>query len=316
MPERGRVTPLAQSVHIATRAACKHGGGTMATRKVLWDQRKAKEGGRRDAKLRPVLEHGFRSGSGHVAPALSPQPSFVNTRRARRFVLIGRDGVLRRRLPLGCESLSWDRMEFLPRALDGLRLLAEHGFSVLLLSHQESARGVPLPSGEMKRWTERFLLEVALAGGRIEKVYDCPHVPITPCDCRPPGTGLLRKALADFGLCAAYTSLISESARELTAASKVGCPWIRIQRDAFLSHPISSQETVVSNLHEAAEHLVNHERTRQTDPGPFCNKPIARERNSRAQTESKPPHGKPHPGAPQSQTPPSDSLHTNFLIFP
>jgi D-glycero-D-manno-heptose 1,7-bisphosphate phosphatase len=53
--------------------------------------------------------------------------------RARRTgnrlsaVFLDRDGVVNRKAPEGDYVTSWERFEFLPGALEGLRLLAEAG---------------------------------------------------------------------------------------------------------------------------------------------------------------------------------------------
>lgn len=52
-----------------------------------------------------------------------------------RCVLLDRDGVINRRIPNGYVT-SWEQFEFLPRALDALRLLAEGGHRALVVSNQ------------------------------------------------------------------------------------------------------------------------------------------------------------------------------------
>jgi histidinol phosphatase-like enzyme len=53
----------------------------------------------------------------------------------KRYVLLDRDGVINRRMPGGYVT-RWNQFEFLPRVLEGLRLLADHGYTAIILSNQ------------------------------------------------------------------------------------------------------------------------------------------------------------------------------------
>jgi D-glycero-D-manno-heptose 1,7-bisphosphate phosphatase len=179
-------------------------------------------------------------------------------RGRQRCVLVGRDGVINRRLACG-EVLSWKQIEFLPRALDGLRLLAEHGHDVLVISNQQGVGKGLLCPHELHRLTRRLLLEVALAGGKIDKVYYCTHAPTDGCGCRAPRPGLLRRAMAEYALRAADTYVISDSSEDMEAAAVAGCPAILLQRNAFLTSGVNGDGggvEIASNLHEAAELIV------------------------------------------------------------
>lgn len=175
----------------------------------------------------------------------------------QRYVLMNRDGVIHRRL-FSREVLSWNDVEFLPRALDALRLLAEHGFGVLVVSHQQCVSNGQVTPVQLQRLTQRMLLEVALRGGTIDKVYYCLHHQNSSCQCRPPAAGLFRRALAEHHLRASETFVISDSPQYLSAAASLGCPQIHLQRDAFLSNAPedNDQQGLASNLYEAAEHLI------------------------------------------------------------
>jgi D-glycero-D-manno-heptose 1,7-bisphosphate phosphatase len=172
-----------------------------------------------------------------------------------RHVVVGRDGVLIRRLA-GGKVLSWREIEFLPRALDGLRLLASQGCAVLVVSNRECAEKSLLRPHEHQQVVRRLMLEAALAGGRIDQVYDCAHAPGDGCNCRSPQAGLLRRAIAEHALVAAETYVIGDSAEDMHAAAVAGCPTIFLRRDAFLDSrtpDCDPGKTNVSSLYEAVE---------------------------------------------------------------
>src|SRR5258707_7564706 len=94
--------------------------------------------------------------------------------KRKHYVLLERDGVINRRGRCGSVK-SWEEFEFLPRALDALRLLAENGCTTLIVSNQGAVGQGLLATNDLDAITRRFLLEVALSGGNIEQVYYCLH---------------------------------------------------------------------------------------------------------------------------------------------
>ncbi len=68
---------------------------------------------------------------------------------------------------------------------------------------------------------------VALAGGRIEAVFYCPHAADMNCDCRKPRSGLLDEIAARYGSDLRDVPVIGDSLRDLQAAVCVGAsPWL------------------------------------------------------------------------------------------
>jgi D-glycero-D-manno-heptose 1,7-bisphosphate phosphatase len=176
------------------------------------------------------------------------------TTQQSRCILLDRDGVINRRIPDGYIT-SWDQFDFLPGALAGLRLLARHNFTTLVLSNQACVAKGLLSSHELDILTRRFLLEVALAGGHISRVYYCRHADRDGCNCRKPLPGLINQAQSDFQFYAADTFFVGDSDSDLRAAAAAGCPSIFIKRGAFLnpSAVSSTAEMTASSLLEAAE---------------------------------------------------------------
>jgi len=180
-----------------------------------------------------------------------------NNGHRRKYVLLDRDGVINRRVPAGYVT-SWDRFHFLPRALDGLRYLAQHGYTALVLSNQACVGKGLLSSNDLESITRRFLLEVALTGGNIGQVYYCKHKEEDRCTCRKPLPGLVVRARIEHRFTAEETYFIGDSESDMAAAQAAGCPAVLIRRDAFLERhvPGAQRPVITSNLYEAAELIV------------------------------------------------------------
>ena len=174
------------------------------------------------------------------------------------YFLLDRDGVINRRSAAHGHPECWDKFEFLPRALEALRLLAEHHYAGIIISRQPRKCESAASANELDTITRRLLLEVALAGGHIAQVYYCRHRSEDACDCYNPNAGLIARAKDEYRFPLEESYFVSEGELDLHAASDAGCPCIRIQRDAFLQERGSNEEPykVASNLYEAAEQIL------------------------------------------------------------
>lgn len=61
------------------------------------------------------------------------------------------------------------------------------------------------------------------AGGRLDGIYACPHVPEAKCACRKPRTGMIERACAELGLTAAGAPMVGDRATDVAAARRAGC---------------------------------------------------------------------------------------------
>jgi histidinol-phosphate phosphatase family protein len=146
---------------------------------------------------------------------------------APKFVLLDRDGVINRRIPGGYVT-SWQSFEFLPGALEALRLLAENAFETLVISNQAAVGMKLITSDELGLITRQFERAVEKEGGRIRGVFYCTHRKDDDCRCRKPRPGLFLEARRQHHLHFNQAVLIGDSESDGLAANLVGCPFIRI----------------------------------------------------------------------------------------
>lgn len=148
--------------------------------------------------------------------------------RGRAAIFLDRDGVvIENRLDYVC---SWDRVEFIPGALDALAELARIAPAIVLVTNQ-SAIGQGLLSMEEAHAINRRLVEVInLAGGRIDGVYMCPHLVADGCNCRKPKPGLLRQAARDLDLNLSRSVMVGDAVSDLQAGRAAGVGQIALVR--------------------------------------------------------------------------------------
>jgi D-glycero-D-manno-heptose 1,7-bisphosphate phosphatase len=176
---------------------------------------------------------------------------------AQRYVLLNRDGVINRRI-MGGHVTSWQKFEFLPRTLEALRILAQNGYAALVISNQSCVGEKLLTTAQLELITQRFLTEVALAGGNIQQIYYCVHQPSDRCDCRKPKPGSIHRAQLDYAFVPQNTHFIGDSLEDVQAAASAGCPAVLLRRDAFLEPPVAREAPclVASDLYDAAEMII------------------------------------------------------------
>jgi len=145
-----------------------------------------------------------------------------------KHILLDRDGVINRRILTGYVT-SWEQFEFLPQALDALRLLTESGYRVIVVSNQACVGKGLISNETLGDITLRFVKEVERNGGHVDGVYYCPHQDDDGCECRKPKPGLLLQAQRAHRFAFADTFLVGDSQRDLMAARQVGCRAILVR---------------------------------------------------------------------------------------
>jgi D-glycero-D-manno-heptose 1,7-bisphosphate phosphatase len=173
-----------------------------------------------------------------------------------QYLLLDRDGVINRRI-LGGYVTSWEKFEFLPRALDALQLLAARGYSALVVSNQACVGKGLISAADLDDLTRRFVSEVERRGGRISGVYYCPHKAEDNCGCRKPKPGLLLRAQREHSFDPAVTYFVGDSEGDLLAAREVGCPAILVEGEIKRpSAPMDHLRAIVPDLYAAAEFIL------------------------------------------------------------
>ena len=141
----------------------------------------------------------------------------------RPTAFLDRDGTINVKAAEGDYVTSWGEFAFLPGAEEAVRLLAEAGWRVVVVTNQ---RGVALGRMSMddvddihRRLQERV---------PIDAVYVCPHER-DACDCRKPGDGMLRQAmLDDHGIDPATSVVIGDAESDMEAGRRFGARTILV----------------------------------------------------------------------------------------
>ena len=74
------------------------------------------------------------------------------------------------------------------------------------------------------------------SGGKINKIYYCPHLEKDNCSCRKPNTGMIKRALLDFPKIVLENSyLIGDSDSDIEAGRRMNLNTIKVDDEYTLN---------------------------------------------------------------------------------
>ena len=142
---------------------------------------------------------------------------------SRRAVFLDRDGTLNVEKEYLHRAEDW---EWIPGAIEAIRLLNEAGFVVIITTNQSGvARGFYDEQAvrDLHASVDRWL---AAEGARVDGYYYCPHHPhhgsVRDCDCRKPAPGLLLAAAREHDIDLRNSYVVGDKASDVGAARAVG----------------------------------------------------------------------------------------------
>ncbi len=176
-------------------------------------------------------------------------------------VFLDRDGVINRgragyvRTP--------DQFQLLPGAIDGMRLLQDHGWQLVIVTNQDAAGWKLLPEPQLAKVHDRMLAMLHKEGVQVAEIYYCPHNVLSDCACRKPRPGMLLAAARDLGVRPRGAWMVGDKPLDVQTGRAFGCrtawvgpkPWRK--RFAAEVRPWSP-DVVADGLLEGARAIVRY----------------------------------------------------------
>ncbi len=138
-----------------------------------------------------------------------------------KLVILDRDGTINE------DSSEFIKSEAewkpLPGALEAIAKLNHAGWHVVVASNQSGLGRGLFDVAALNVMHAKMHKLLALAGGRVEAVFYCPHAPDQTCRCRKPLPGLFEQIGERYGVSLKGVPTVGDSARDLVAGAVVGC---------------------------------------------------------------------------------------------
>jgi len=135
-------------------------------------------------------------------------------------VFLDRDGVINENLPGYVRH--WGEFCFVPGACDAIAQLTTAGHRIIVCTNQAGIATGELSSYGVEEIHRRMLTEIEKVGGRVERVYYCPHGKQEGCLCRKPQPGLLLRARSELGCDWTSAVFVGDSVTDVQAAISAG----------------------------------------------------------------------------------------------
>lgn len=137
-------------------------------------------------------------------------------------LFLDRDGVINQRTP-GDYVKSPGEFVPAPGLAEAMRLLAPHFRHILVITNQQGIGKGLMGEMELANVHHKMRQLATAEGGRIDRVYYCPHRKEDNCPCRKPATGMAWQALEDFpDLNLEDAWMVGDSASDMEFAQRLG----------------------------------------------------------------------------------------------
>jgi D-glycero-D-manno-heptose 1,7-bisphosphate phosphatase len=135
-------------------------------------------------------------------------------------VFLDRDGVIIQNRENYVRS--WKDVEFLPSSLQALRQLSQTSYKIIIVTNKSAVgRGI-ITLEQAEAINQHIIEEITDAGGRIDGLFVCPHVPDDHCFCRKPQPGLILQAAGALAIDLPTSVMIGDVLTDIQAGSAAG----------------------------------------------------------------------------------------------
>jgi len=195
-----------------------------------------------------------------IEPAF-PGDAFLS-RGSRPAVFLDKDGTL----VAGCAGTIADPacLRFTANAFEGLRLLRDAGFALVVVTHQAGIAEHRFARQAFARVEAALVARLGAEGLSLEGLHLCPHRaearPGGACLCRTPAPGLLRQAAIAHRLHLPSSWMIGDTLDDIEAGHRAACRSVLLDvgsETAWRQSPLRRPDHRCTDLLAAAEFIVS-----------------------------------------------------------
>lgn len=137
-----------------------------------------------------------------------------------RLAILDRDGVINHDSPDYIRSArEWQPIN---GSLEAMARLTHAGYHVVVVSNQSGIGRGLFTYDDLFAMHDKLIRLAAEPGGRVDGIFFCPHAPDDGCDCRKPGTGMLREIARRLQITLTQVPFIGDSLKDVRAARAAG----------------------------------------------------------------------------------------------
>ena len=148
-----------------------------------------------------------------------------------RAVFFDRDGIINEHAPdRNYYVKSWDEFRFMPDSKEAIARISKTDYLVIVVTNQQAVGKGIMSSSTLDEIHDKMAGEIRSAGGRIDKIYCCPHLE-NECDCRKPSPKMLDLAKDEFGIDLKSSWVIGDSEKDIIMGNSRECKTIYVGKN-------------------------------------------------------------------------------------
>lgn len=187
--------------------------------------------------------------------------SLAEPARQTRAVFVDKDGTLVENLPHNVDPA---KVRFTPHAMAGLRLLAERGYQIIVVTNQPGVAYGIFTRAQLTGLQTALARMMAHEGVPLTDFYACPHAPgpagpVPGCLCRKPAPGLLRQAARAHAIDLHSSWMIGDILDDVEAGQRAGCRTVLLDvgnETVWRTSPLRTPHVRAAHLLEAAHAIL------------------------------------------------------------
>jgi D-glycero-D-manno-heptose 1,7-bisphosphate phosphatase len=143
-------------------------------------------------------------------------------------IILDRDGVIiENRADYVC---SWAEVAIYSQALLALADASHSEYKIVIVTNQAGVGKGVIPLQTANKINQRLVQAIEKAGGRVDGLYMCPHIPQDQCDCRKPRPGMILQAQRELSLDLSRSWMIGDALSDLQAGRAAGVGHLALVR--------------------------------------------------------------------------------------
>lgn len=146
-------------------------------------------------------------------------------------LFIDRDGTLNYDCPY-CKNIS--EIRIYEDIFDPIKLLSKNYYIIIVTNQSGIAKGI-FSVIDLEKMNKKIKDSIESRGGRVDRIYYCPHKNEDKCECRKPNIGMVYDALREFSIDLDKSFVIGDDDKDIMFARNAGIKSIRIRRQGTIN---------------------------------------------------------------------------------
>lgn len=151
--------------------------------------------------------------------------------KTKKVVFLDRDGTINKRPLKACYVERPEEFEWLPGAIEAIKLLKKNGFLIFIITNQPGIARGNLTKEILYSIHQKMHNELLEEGVDVDDIFYCPHNWNEGCFCRKPNPGMLFEAQKKYSLDLSKSYFIGDDERDIEAGMKGGCKCRMVDRE-------------------------------------------------------------------------------------